>query len=385
MMNIAFVATRLTKYDAASNYTAAVLEELSRSYTVHLYAFSIEREIQKGVKKCTYTRKNKHNLSSVLSVTTKICSLAKKFSKYDIVVLAGPDITILPSIHLAKCFNPNLKLIWDFHGLTPPRFIQSDMQKFLTRIRQMAYFWSMKRSDAVKVDSNYIKKEVEDAVGKRNTVVLPIGINTTIFQNTDIKAIKDKHHLNDKFVMIYVGRLAASKRVDFLIKAMPYLDETVLLIIGDGDEKNKLENLSHSLNLKDKVIFVGSVSDETLPKYYAASDIFVTASLHEGFCVPIIESLASGKPVIVPNRTAMPEVAGDVGLLYDGSIEEFIKRVEIMKNHESRVHFSSRAGELAKKFDIKAVSLEYMRLLEKIYAGRIFPLNKDEYGRENPD
>ena len=369
MIDVAFVATRLTKYDAASNYTVAVLEELSRNYAVHLYAFSIEREIQKGVKKYTYTRKNVHNLSSVLSVTIKIYSLAKKFSKYDIVVLAGPDITILPSIHLAKCFNPNLKFIWDFHGLTPPRFLHGNMQKFLTRIRQMAYFWSMKRSDAVKVDSNYIKKEVEDEIGKRNIIVLPIGINTTIFQNTDIKAIKDKYHLNDKFVMIYVGRLAASKRVDFLIKAMPYLDETVLLVVGDGDEKNKLKNLSHSLNLKDKVIFIGSISDETLPKYYAASDIFVTASLHEGFCVPIIESLASGKPVIVPNRTAMPEVAGGGGLLYNGSIEEFITSVKIMKNHELWMRFSLRASELAKRFDIKAVSLEYMQLLEKVYAG----------------
>lgn len=73
----------------------------------------------------------------------------------------------------------------------------------------------------------------------------------------------------------------------------------------------------------DKVIFTGKVSDNDLPKYYASSDAFVTASLHEGFCVPIIESFASGKPAVVPDRAAMPEVVADGGLIYDGSMEDF--------------------------------------------------------------
>lgn len=353
-MNIAFAATRLTKYDAASNYTTAVLEELSRNNKVDLYAFSVEREISKNVKQYNYTGKNKHNLVSVLSAIVRIYSLTKKFLKYDLVVLVGPDITVLPGIHLAKFLNPDIKLVWDFHGFTPPRFLQGDGQKFLTRIRQMASFWSMRYSDCIKVDSNYVKKEVESKIGKRDIKVLPVGINTTIFNSSDINTFKDRH-LYGKFVMIYVGRLVASKRIDFLIKAMPALQEAVLLVVGDGDERDKLQNLVHSFNLKDKVIFIGRVSDEDLSGYYAASDVFVTASMHEGFCVPIIESFASGKPVIVPKRAAMPEIAGNAGLMYElRSMEDFISKVRMIKdNIDLRERLSREALKRSGEFDLK--------------------------------
>jgi glycosyltransferase involved in cell wall biosynthesis len=365
-MNIAFAATRLTKYDAASNYTIAVLEELSKNNKVDLYAFSVEREVPKNVKLYNYTGKNKHSLVSVLSAIVRIYSLTKMFSKYDVVVLVGPDITVLPGIHLAKYLNPDIKLVWDFHGFTPARFLKGNGQKFLTRIRQTASFWSMGRSDCIKVDSNYVKKEVESKISKRNIKVLHIGINTTIFRNIEIKAIKDKHHLNDKFVMIYVGRLVASKRVDFLIKAMPALQEVVLLVVGDGDERDKLRNLVHSLNLKEKVIFIGRISDEQLPKYYVASDVFVTASLHEGFCVPIIESFASGKPVIVPDRTAMLEIAGNGGLVYEsGSINDFVSKVQMLKNDSDlREQLSKKALDRSKEFDLKSVVRQYAAFLE---------------------
>ena len=367
-MKIGFLATRLTKYDAVGNYTEAVIEKLSENNKVDLYAFSIERAIPEGIRPYNYTKKNKHSLASVLSAITKIYSLAKKFSEYDMMVLIGPDITILPSIHLAKRFNPNLKLVWDFHGLTPYQLRRGIKQKFLTRIRQVAYFCSMKRSDCIKVDSNYIKKEVEGKIGKRDVMVLYIGINTTIFKNVDIKSLTEKQYLNDKFVMIYVGRLAASKRIDFLIEAMQTLNEAVLLVVGDGEEKDKLKNLVHSLNLEDRIIFVGRVSDEDLPKYYAAADVFVTASLHEGFCVPIIEALASGKPVIVPNITAMPEVAGDAGLVYEyESMDDFVSKAKMLKNDcDLRAQLSRKAKERSEDFDLKNSVKKYENFLKKL-------------------
>ncbi len=367
MMHVAFATTRLTKYDAASNYTVAVIKELSKNNKVDLYAFSIERDIPKGAKQHTYTEKNEHSLSSVLFVITKIYSLAKKFSKYDMVVLVGPDFTILPGIHLAKCFNPNLKLVWDFHGLTPPQFLQDSMQRFLTRIRQTAYIWSMKRSNCIMVRSDYIRKEIGHQI-RSDIEVLHIGINTVRFRSDDGKAIQKKYNLNDKFVMIYVGRLAASKRIDFLIKAMASLDKAVLLIVGDGDEMDKLKNLAHSSNIEEKIIFVGKVSDEELPQYYAASDVFVTASLHEGFCVPIIEALASGKPVVVPNRTAMPEVAGDCGLVYDGSMEDFVNKINRLKKDEIlRNELRLKALERARKFNIDDILMHYEDLIMDTY------------------
>ncbi len=366
-MNICFLTMRLVKHDAASNFTSSVMEELSKRNKVDLYAFSIDREIPKGVNRYSYTRIKGHNLLSVLFAITKIYSLAKKFSKYDILILASPDITILPSSHLAKHFNPDLKLIWDFHGLTPPQYL-SNKYKLLTIIRQNAYFWSMKRSDCIKVDSNYIKREIESKIGKKDITVLPIGINIKRFINGDMKTITEKQYLEDNFVMIYVGRLAASKRIEFLIEAMQAIERAVLLIVGTGDEMDKLMSLVNSLNLKDKIIFVGRVSDEDLPKYYANSDVFVTASLHEGFCVPVIEALASGKPVIVPNRTAMPETAGYAGLFYDPeSVEDFVSKVMMLRaNNNLRERLARKALDRSREFDLLASVKEYEGLLKRM-------------------
>ena len=174
--------------------------------------------------------------------------------------------------------------------------------------------------------------------------------------------------MNDKFVMIYVGRLAASKRIDFLIESMQAIDEAALLIIGDGEERDKLKNLAHSLNLEDKIFFIGRISDEDLPKYYAAADVFVTASLHEGFCVPIIEAFASGKPVIVPNRTAMPEIVGNAGLTYEHeSVDDFIYKVTMFRNDcDLRTQLSRNAQERFKEFDIKNSVESYEDFLKKL-------------------
>jgi len=67
--------------------------------------------------------------------------------------------------------------------------------------------------------------------------------------------------------LLYVGRLYASKRVDFLIKAIKRLPEdTMLVVVGRGGERDRLEILASSLHIEKRVIFAGDVSDEELPK-----------------------------------------------------------------------------------------------------------------------
>lgn len=368
-MKIGFLATRIIKYDAIGNYTAAVVEELSKDNKVDLYAFSIEREMPENVGQYTYTGKNEHSFSSVLFSITKIYSLAKKLSEYDLLIIVGPDITILPSIHLAKHFNPKLKLVWNFHGITPSQFHKKIRDKLLTKLRKKIHFCSMKRSNYVIVDSNYIKKELEGDIEKRKLKVIYLGVDTNQVNKDHNSVTTKENQLNKKFVLLYVGRLVPSKHIDFLITSLLRLEEdVVLLIIGSGENRNSLEYLVESLNIEGRVIFAGKASDEELPKYYAASDVFVTASLHEGFCVPIIESFASGKPVIVPKRTAMPEIAGDAGLVYEpGSINDFVSKVKMLKNDSNlREQLSRKASERSKKFDLKNSVKIYEEFLENL-------------------
>jgi glycosyltransferase involved in cell wall biosynthesis len=228
----------------------------------------------------------------------------------------------------------------------------------------------MKTSDLILVRSESVKKEIEPYVNARKSrkiLVTQLGIHLDRFKNIDAEEIRRKHNLYGRFVLLYVGRLVPSKQVDFLIKALPNLNEDFLLVIvGSGIEKENLENLAASLNVKDRVIFAGRVSDEDLPKYYASSNAFVTASLHEGFCVPIVESLASGKLAVVPNRTSMPEVVADGGLIYDGSMEDFLLQLRSLKDPEVLETINERVSQIVKKYDIIKVSEEYLETIGKV-------------------
>jgi glycosyltransferase involved in cell wall biosynthesis len=307
-------------------------------------------------------------MKSVLLAMTKIYHLAHKLEEYDLLILYSPDIPVLFSAHLAKYFNPDLKLVWDFQGITPIRYMYFK-DKFLTLIRSIVSFQSMKRSNLILVRSESVKKEIKPYVkGNKspNILVTPLGIHLDRFKNIDAEEIRRKHSLYGRFVLLYVGRLVPSKQVDFLIKAISNLSEDfVLMLVGSGTEREKLENLASSLNALDRVIFAGRVSDEDLPKYYASSNAFVTASLHEGFCVPIIESFASGKPAVVPNRTAMPEVVANGGLIYDGSIEDFLVKLRSLRDPKIIETVNENVNQIIKKYDVTRVSEEYLRTIEK--------------------
>ncbi|HET9223690.1 MAG TPA: glycosyltransferase, partial [Roseiflexaceae bacterium] len=71
-----------------------------------------------------------------------------------------------------------------------------------------------------------------------------------------------------------------------------------------------------TLGVVDGVIFTGQVPDAELVAHYQCTDLFVTASLHEGFCIPVIEAQACGKPVVGTAATALPETIGAGGLTF---------------------------------------------------------------------
>ena len=71
------------------------------------------------------------------------------------------------------------------------------------------------------------------------------------------------------------------------------------------------------LDLNDRVLFPGFVSDTDLPALYSMATLFVYPSLYEGFGLPVAEAMACGVPVVLSNVSSLPEVAGEAGLYFD--------------------------------------------------------------------
>jgi glycosyltransferase involved in cell wall biosynthesis len=369
-MDVAFVTTRLVDHDAQGNFTAATLSELKSRFKgrVTLYTFAFERPQVEGVEVKFLGKDNGHSIRSNLDALLRTSKLAKELESYDLVILAGPDLGAIPAIHLAKRRNPRLRLSWVFHSMTPAQFLPAPKDRLLTRLRLAGYHMSMRRSDRVQTFSRFVKKELIDAgIAGEKITPTPFLIDQGRFAAGNREKIRSQYGCSDRFVLLYVGRLAPAKQVDLLLRAMAGLkgEPVTLILVGGGPEEGRLKTLAGELGVADSVRFAGRVPDGDLPDYYAACDAWVTASRHEGFCVPVVEAMAAGKPVIVPDVTAMPETADGAGLVYTPDMPgELGKRIKELKADSARYHLlSEKARNEAGRYDLAAGMGRYVDLI----------------------
>jgi glycosyltransferase involved in cell wall biosynthesis len=176
----------------------------------------------------------------------------------------------------------------------------------------------LKKSSTVIVLSKYSKQTIAELwgasfVGKIR--LIPGGVDTEKFlPPTNKNVIRNKLGLNQNvFVLLTVRRLVPRMGLEVLIESMSIActkeKDIQLIIIGEGILEHKLKRMVEELHLDGKVIFKGYIDDDILPLYYQAADLFVlpTKAL-EGFGLILLESLASGTPVLATSVGAIPEI-----------------------------------------------------------------------------
>jgi 1,2-diacylglycerol 3-alpha-glucosyltransferase len=142
----------------------------------------------------------------------------------------------------------------------------------------------------------------------RDVHIIPTGIELERFykeriNNAVVEKYKKELNISDKdFVILYIGRLAKEKSIDFLIDNHKDLVKEnknyKLIIIGDGPDMNSLKKLVAKNKINDNVIFTGKVPWDQVPAYYMLADLFVTASKSETQGLTVIEAMAASIPVV---------------------------------------------------------------------------------------
>jgi glycosyltransferase involved in cell wall biosynthesis len=215
------------------------------------------------------------------------------------------------------------RLLVNHHNLTPTRFFAAWEPAVVHGLAwgraQMAALAS--RAEEGIADSSFNEGELVE-LGFRRTGVVPILFDLAQLDRQVDEALLARLRDQPGATWLFVGRIAPNKCHQDLIKAFAvyrrvYDGSARLRIVGSSASDtyvDALRSLVSALQLDDAVTFTGGVSDGALAAHYAAADVYVCVSEHEGFCVPILEAMHHDVPVVAYGAGAVPETLGAGGL-----------------------------------------------------------------------
>ena len=272
-------------------------------------------------------------------------SLSELVDRYNINVVQTHLLRILnfPTISL-MAMHPDLLVYWTFHNT---RFtLRKDhlrSHKWMLKPKKWFYKWldlyaSTRVSGFIAVSSEVKQAMVQDigSIGDKITVV-PNGVDVRRYlPDADKRKQRKKLGLDSEARIIsVVATFKEQKGHRYLIEAVPSLKnrfpDLLILLIGDGELKQELENLTNQSDLSDTIKFLGARGD--IPDLLSASDLFVLPSLWEGLPMALVEAMASGLPIVATEVSGSKQaiLPGKTGLLVEpGNALELEKAIAQM-------------------------------------------------------
>ena len=250
-------------------------------------------------------------------------------------------------------YHPLPKVIFTVHGwgfLENRAWITKKIILFISRLSSLF-------QDKVILLDRVDFAAAEKFIPARKLVLIPNGIKEIDFlARADARALlaqKIEHPIAQDTVLIgTIAELTKNKGLRYLIDAISLIPDSLflLLIIGDGEDRSRLEKQIADAKLQDHVSLAGFISHAN--QYLKALDVFVLPSLKEGLPYVIMEAMAAGLPVIATNVGGMPDMIadGDVGILVPPKDSQALaKAIETLAaNPEKRMALGMRAQETIK-------------------------------------
>ena len=240
---------------------------------------------------------------------------------------------------------------------------------------------SIRRADCVISDSEYGRQEI---LAEYNlppervvSVLLAAGSGFSPVAAEQLPALLAPFDLQSGQYVLSVGTLEPRKNLTTAIKAYARLPEAIrqeipFVIAGmKGWRTDGLDREVAALIDKGQIRRLGYVPDEALPALYSGARVFVYPSLYEGFGLPPLEAMACGAPVIVSNRSSLPEVVGDAGLQVDAldvdGLAEAMNR--LIGDDVLRASLRQRGMERAKGFSWRRCAEETLAVYRRVVNG----------------
>lgn len=265
----------------------------------------------------------------------------KPGEKKDVVILHFA----LPSPLSYELIRLPSKRVIIHHNVTSPEFFEGFSEEMVRianlgkrELRHLAPF-----VDLGLADSEFNRQELEN-LGFRPTAVFPLFVNFDRYQKPANPFI-NKIYRDGRTNILFVGRIVPNKKIEDLIKVTFYFKKYIsplvrLIVVGKTTSLPKyyesLVKLGDDFYLQpEEILFTGHVPDEDMFAYYQAADVFVSLSEHEGFCLPLLESMIFNVPVVAYAAGAVTSTLDGAGvLLKEKRVAEIAELVDILSHDE---------------------------------------------------
>ena len=295
--------------------------------------------------------------------------------KIDFDVIHGFSGGSIPSLGLALAklkrrpyvFTYNTRLTHYTHYVLGGRFIRP---KAVEKVVELY----LNVCNHVIAPADYVKKELIEFGVKKPITVIPNGVNTKRFKPQKNNYLRNKLGIpkGDKIV-IYVGRIAREKSIDFLIHTFANVarqEKNIhFVIVGDGPERKNLERLVNKLKISDRVFLLGFVDHKDVAKIYQSADVFVFSSKTETQGLVVLEAMSCGLPVITVKDWVFEEFIqnGIDGFMVDKKENVFAnKLMEILEDEDLRKTISANARKKALKFSLEEIAKKFENLYKSL-------------------
>lgn len=299
--------------------------------------------------------------------------LAQHFKRFqpDIIHLEEEpwSLNALQVVRLKRKYSPNSKFIFRTSLSIPSkqRFgpLPVWIEKQVFRETDIAFPLSENASKILR-QKGYHGKQIP----------FPNGVDISLFQKRDMNQRKKSLELAENFVIGYIGRLIQMKGVDTLIEAAATLNFPYkLLIVGQGEDKQKFLELAETLQIADNIVWIDVVPPEEVPDYLNCMDTLVlpsrtTPEWVEFFGRVLIEGMACEVPVIGSDSGEIPQVIGDAGLVFrEGDATSLTEKIsQIASDPTLRQTLQKRGLERVQNFTWETIAQRTYEVYQQLLA-----------------
>lgn len=233
--------------------------------------------------------------------------------------------------------------------------------------------FAINQSNGVTAVSESLKRETYEHFKIQNGIdVIPNFICMKHYEDVKIdKHLKESIAPNGERLIIHISNFRKVKRVTDVVKVFAQIRAKMpakLVMVGDGPERNKIEQMCRTLGLCGDLQMMGKVNDTI--RILSIADLFILPSESESFGLAALEAMAAKTPVISTNTGGIPEVNidGVTGYMSNiGDVDDMAANaLKILKDEETLNRFKLNSFEQAKKFDLGKILPQYISLYERV-------------------